>query len=76
MEYPKCRWCGHEFRFRFNYYDGNKSTVHLETEWSNAHDFGGEYTRKVKCPSCGKPCEIGYKCTIKSVSRKAKVVGE
>lgn len=75
-EYLRCRWCGHEFSFRFNYFDGNKKTVHLEKQWSNAHTFGGEYTRIVTCPACGNPCEIGYKCTIKAVSRKAKVVIE
>lgn len=71
--YPICRWCEHEFRFEFNRFSGN-GDIHLETEWSNAHTFGGEYTRNVKCPSCGKPCEIGYKCTMRAVSRKGKEV--
>ena len=73
MDYPVCKWCGHEFSFKFNCFDGS-GAIHLEKEWANARNFGGEYTRTATCPVCGKPCEIGYKCVMKPISRKAKVV--
>ena len=73
--YPKCRWCGHEFRFRFNFFDSTSDEIHLEDQCSNAHTYGGEYTRNATCPKCGNPCEIGYKCVMNAVSRKGRKEG-
>lgn len=74
MEYPKCRWCGHEFRYQTGLYRSDKGYINLQDTWSAAHNFGGEYTRIVVCPDCGNHCEVGYKCTMKAISRKAKAV--
>lgn len=76
--FPKCPYCGHEFRYQTGYYTrADPSYINLQEQWSHAHKFGynrndrsGAWTTVVTCPSCGKRCEVGYKCTMRAVSRK------
>ena len=71
-DFPRCTKCGHVFFYQVGvFYPGNKAYINLQEQWSNAHRYGGEDTRKVECPECGQLCEVGYKCTMKPVSRKA-----
>ena len=78
----KCPYCGHEFRYRTGYYNlADPSYINLQEQWRCAHEFGyncndnsGAWTRVVTCPSCGRRCEVGYKCTMRAVSRKVKEV--
>lgn len=71
-DFPVCKHCGHVFRYQTGLYNSAKGYINLQDTWSNAHTFGGEHTRVVTCPDCGNRCEVGYKCTMRPVSRKAK----
>lgn len=72
-DYPACKWCGHVFRFQVGLYKPNdRSYINLQEQWNYAHEAVGEHTKTVTCPECGNQCEIGYKCTMRAVSRKAK----
>ena len=78
--FPKCPYCGHEFRYQTGFYDrADPMYINLQYQWSNAHRYGynpddksGAWMRQVTCPSCGRRCEVGYKCTMRAVSRKVK----
>jgi hypothetical protein len=80
--FPKCPYCGHEFRYQTGYYNlADPSYINLQEQWRCAHEFGhnrkdksGAWTAVVTCPSCGRRCEVGYKCTMRAVSRKVKEV--
>ena len=56
------------------YKPSDKAYINLQQQWCEAHNYGGESTTVVVCPSCGNLCEVGYKCEMKAVSRNWKVV--
>lgn len=70
MNFPKCRRCGHVFKYEVGLFKpGDKTYINLQRQWIDALDYGGERTRVVVCPECGNQCEVGYKREMKAVSR-------
>lgn len=68
-EYPKCPYCGYEFRYQIYHYNNTYSNhTDLQDQWR----CGGAWVKKITCPSCGNRCEIDYKCTMRAVSRKVE----